>query len=207
MRIIASLPLKLAALLPKHTKELVFVKSPVTIGIYFHKDVDFIVPFQVNGKVDAAARSALFNLKATGWDWLPEGLREHQGALTVWALSPYQTPEKVRTLLQHQGFTTVDKTCDAGTMEELYHRLPTKAVEMIYPPGEEPTESGYYPRCRFLWAKHNKQFTPWERDFVQSIGSQLKQGKKLSPKQRATVDKILQKYHVPVDATASLRTF
>ena len=202
MKIIAAIHPDLAALIPKHPNELVFVKAPATHGISFHKDVDFIIPHQKNGVVDPKASEVLSNIKPTGWDWLPESLRWQQRALFVWSLSPYHRSEEVKAALAKHGFKCIDKAVSPELFQEFLNN-----VQSVPSPKQEDNYSSLYQRTRFLWAKHNQEFTPWETNFVRNVGTLLKNNKTLSKAQTDSLLKVLRKYRVPNDAMASIQAF
>ncbi len=204
MKIIASIHPDIAALIPKHPKELVFVKAPAMRGVSFYKDVDFIVPHQKNGEVDPEASKVLNTIKPTGWDWLPESLRWQQRALFVWGLSPYHRTAEVKEVLEKHGFKCEDRSISPELFQEFLDNVqPLKSQKRE----QETDYATLYPRTRFLWANHHEKFTPWENNFVLNIGKMLKANKPLSKPQLDSLMKVLQKYKVPADATASVQAF
>jgi hypothetical protein len=64
-------------------------------------------------------------------------------------------------------------------------------------------KSPLYNRVRYLWKNHHTQFGTWETGFVKSIGELLARNKPLRGNQGPTLEKILKKYKIPEDATAS----
>lgn len=200
MKILAAIHPDIAALIPKHPNELVFVKTPVSHGIHFTKDVDFIIPYQKNGVVDKKTATVLNTVKPTGWDWLPESLRFMQQSLIVWCLSPYHRSEEVKADLAKHGFKFEDKAISPELFQEfMKHQQPIKV--------EEPNHSSLYERTRFLWANHHEKFSAWENSFVLNVGQSLKNNRPLSKAQTDSLLKLFHKYRVPTDATASIQAF
>lgn len=193
-----------------------FGLSPREYGIDFHKDVGIIIPFQTNGVVPVHVMHSLSVLRATGWDWAPEGLRRpNLGAtLKVWTLSPSHRSEDVLEKLERQGFT-INKInitdSDLDTIIERVTKLKSDWTAQKSPAPKvqtavslrDPHLQTQYDRARYMWAHHNTQFTEWERQFATSIGALLRTGKYPSFKQQQSLDKMFAKYKIPHDARAS----
>ena len=145
---------------------------------------------------DKGAQGVLNNIKATGWDWLPEKLSHSTLPalnLPVWFASPYHSyTEVIHQVTQHLHLQELYLTQDE--INELYNH--------DYSPSAMKEETSYA-RCRFLWKYNHTQFNDWETKFVKDIGTRLSKKEKLSPRQLDALKALFLKYGVAQDATAS----
>ena len=197
--------------------------SPVKMGVVIGVGTQVLVPWQQNGVQSVKPDAALQNIMPIGWDWLPERLRcETYKGIRVFGLSPSHKLHEVEALLNKLNFVVKNIEVSESEMDAaapvqkkpwVGPGNPKEIMKPSYgpmnstpPPSGEP-QAGMYGRVRFLWKTHHQQFVPFEKEFVESLGKQLKLGKTLSPKQANVLNRILDKYRVPKDATASTETF
>lgn len=159
----------------------------------------------------------------TGWDWQSEKYIKYQQQIRgwnknrVWAYPGYSgSLERLIDNLHSKGFkVNYDESLPAIDVE---HALMEIGLTPDYDPNKgqstpktkkvqykNRTESSkeLYPRTRFLWKEHHTRFNEWETKFVKSIGTQLKENKALTDKQRAKLYDMFEKFEVPHEATAS----
>jgi len=194
-------------IIPTHSGTINYFVMPLHHAC-MNKGTATYVPYQDNTGVclDTKAESALRAVKVIGWDWLPERLQSCKMlGVTVYGTSTSQREADVTLDLNNLGFHLVLINFTVEDYAELAAAYKNASTKNITPPTS--VTSPYYKRVRYLWRNHVTKFTPFEADFVRSIGTQLGAGKTLTPKQIFTMDKILNKYQVPYDATAGLVDF
>jgi hypothetical protein len=86
---------------------------------------------------------------------------------------------------------------DARQSETCLRLAPTTPKE------RQLIKSSRHSKCRYLWKNYSVVFSPWERQFIKSIGELLAKSKPLSVKQSENIEKLFKKYKIPDDAVAS----
>lgn len=195
MRVEISLSAILTHIVPKHGEVNVFV-PPEKHGLFFHPEPKNNIGIIVN-KDDKKVLEFLNGLKVTGWDWQPEKLTHNKfGDFVVYTSSLHQYPEEVEAAIKQNDIKVNNIKLTLEEFQSLVNAGGKKT--------ETVTESGdLYGRTRFLWQEHNKKFSDWERSFVKNVGGMLKNQKKLVGDQPKHLDRLFEKYKVPLEATAS----
>ena len=157
-----------------------------------------VVPYQNEAHVTDEVRF-MRQLRVTGWDWRPEALKEHRGSHTVFCGSSSMYPEDVQSELTKAGFKVIQMIVGATVFKEL---MTFKGSSSVAPKPLVVDSTEWHGRTRYLYKHNVAKFSAWELEFVKSIGLQLGQGKKVSPKQIMQLERLFTKYKVPQDATA-----
>lgn len=191
-------------LIPHHSGTINSFVMPTIHGPLM-KDTVTYVPYQDNTGVciDQKAETFLRTLKVTGWDWLPERLHQYRMfGMTVFGTSTSQRENEITPKLEAEGFKVVPVAITFVEFKSLYD-VPKPAVTLPQPSGHNAVND-FHKRVRYLWKNHHTAFSQFELDFVKSIGTLLGNGRSLSPKQDAVIQKILTKYKVPANAVAGI---
>lgn len=107
---------------------------------------------------------------------------------------PYEELLKVRKKELNTGI-------EGNLLRRVLLRLhPEESEPKVSPPAHA---RDYYRNLRWLWKNKGASLNDWEQGFVRDIGQRLAGNKSLSEKQIAAIEKLLAKYQVPFDATAS----
>ena len=187
------------------------VTAPLTSG-NIRKGETLFIPTQIPGtspSVDKAAQALLRSLLPSGHEGYGQNLvMVNTFNMLAWKPNLHQNWSEVVALLEQHGYK-VQKV--AVTAEEFWQHKPPVDMPVgnqpIYGPlsqgmGKTESPAALYGRVRFLWKNHNGVFTPFEADFVKSVGATLGKGRILSPKQLDVLNRILVKYRVPSSAIA-----